>query len=216
MRVTHRNGWRRWYTGAGMMLLLTGPLAAQIDLSQLSPDQQARIATALTTTLCTCGCELTVAACLVDDPTCDVSPRMADAIISEIVGTAAPEANPPPVAPVDAGAAADLVSDDGEWYQRLAGQQLVYIYVGSGYRTREQTYLCSDGTFLTNQESGSVTSLGTSASGDNSAGHWAITDDNLTLAFSGGDTVTYTLSLADGTLYLDDWRYFWTDNDRCP
>jgi hypothetical protein len=22
--------------------------------------------------------------------------------------------------------------------------------------------------------------------------------------------------MVDGTLYLDDWRYFWTDNDRCP
>ena len=109
-----------------------------------------------------------------------------------------------------------LRSDQGEWYQRLAGQQLVYISVGPGYRTREQTYLCTDGTFLTNQESGSVTSLGTAAFGDNSAGRWAIADDTITLAHGSGETVSYTLSMVDGTLYLDDWRYFWTENDRCP
>jgi len=114
------------------------------------------------------------------------------------------------------GPGAGLVSDQGEWYQRLAGQQLVSISVGTGYRTREQTYLCTDGTFLTNQESGSVTSLGTAAFGGNSAGRWAIAGDRITLAYGSGETVGYTLSMVDGPLYLDDWRYFWTENDRRP
>lgn len=68
--------------------------------------------------------------------------------------------------------------------------------------------MCTDGTFLTEQESGSVTSLGAAAFGDSSAGRWAIAGDRITLAYGSGETVAYTLSLVDGTLYLDNSRYF--------
>ena len=188
-----------------LILGLSTQLAAQVDLSRLSPEQLARATEAMTTTLCTCGCELSVAACLIDDPSCDVSPAMAKAIVDEIAGPTRPAAG-----------GAGLPSDQGEWSQRLGGKQLVYISVGTGYRTREQTWLCTDGTFQTNQESGSVTSLGTAAFGGNTAGHWAIVGDILTLAHGSGKREVYTLSMEDGTLYLDDWRYFWTENDRCP
>ena len=97
-----------------LMLGLSSQLSAQVDLSRLSPQQLALATTAMTPTLCTCGCELTVAACLIDDPSCDVSPAMAQAIIEEIVGAAG----------------AGLVSDQAAGYQRLAGQQLVYISWG--------------------------------------------------------------------------------------
>ena len=215
MSETHRGGWLRSCMGAVLLLGLAGPVEAQVDVSRLSPAQQARVANEMTTKRCTCGCELTVAACLIEDPTCDVSPKMAQAIVDEVAGAAAPVAGGASASPADGGGAG-LVSDGGEWHQRLGGQQLVYIYTGTGYRTREQTYLCSDGTFLTNQEGGSVTSLGTAAFGDSSAGRWTIVGNTLTLASADGESVSYALSLVDGTLYLDNWRYFWTDNDRCP
>ena len=205
MSMTHRGGTYRRLAGVVLMLGLSTQLSAQMDLSRLSPQQLAMVTTAMTTTLCTCGCELTVAACLIDDPSCDVSPAMAQAMIEDVVGAAGPASGVAPAA-VDQGAG--LASDQGEWCQRLAGQQLVYISVGTGYRTREQTYLCTDGSFLTNQESGSVTSFGTAAFGDSSAGRWAIAGDSITLAHGSGETVAYTLSMVDGTLYLDNWRYF--------
>ena len=199
------------------MVQSAGPVAAQVDLSRLTPQQQARVATAMTTTLCTCGCELTVAACLIDDPSCDVAPAIAQSIIDEVTRNPTPAADATPASPTSPAAAGGdgLVSDGGEWNQRLGGQQLVYIYVGASYRTRERTWLCSDGTFQTDREDGSVSSLGTAAFGDGAAGRWAIVGDTLTLASAGGERVSYALSMVDGTLYLDNWRYFWTENDRC-
>ena len=215
MSTAHHRGWSRGVTGAILMLLWAGPLEAQVDLSRLTPEQQARVATAMTTKKCSCGCELTVAACLIEDPSCDVSPAMAKAIVDEATNSPAPAADAGPASPA-VGGDARLVSDGGEWYQRLGGQQLVYISVGASYRTREQTWLCNDGTYQTNQEGGSVSSLGTAAFGSGSAGRWAIVGNTLTLASTGGESVSYELSMVDGTLYLDSWRYFWTENDRCP
>jgi hypothetical protein len=216
MRTTHRGGKYGRLAGVVLILGLGSQLSAQVDLSRLSPQQVEMARQTMTTTLCTCGCELTVAACLIDDPSCDVSPAMAQAIVEEILAAPGSVPDVAPAAIDRRGGGAGPVSDQGEWYQRLVGQQLVYISLGTGYRTREQTYLCTDGTFLTNQESGSVTSLGTAAMGGNSAGRWAVAGDRITLAYGSGETVGYTLSMVDGTLYLDDWRYFWTDNDRCP
>jgi len=113
-----------------LMLGLSSQLSAQVDLSRLSPQQLALATTAMTPTLCTCGCELTVAACLIDDPSCDVSPAMAQAMIEEIVGAAGPAAAGAPALIDRSRAGVGLVSDQGAGYQRLAGQQLVYISWG--------------------------------------------------------------------------------------
>ena len=47
MSTVHQRGWRRGMTGAILMLLSAGPLEAQVDLSRLTPEQQALVATAI-------------------------------------------------------------------------------------------------------------------------------------------------------------------------
>src|SRR5437867_2726103 len=44
-----------------------------VDLKQLSPDQRTTALQRLNAEACTCGCELTVAKCRIDDPSCSVS-----------------------------------------------------------------------------------------------------------------------------------------------
>ncbi|MFB3081529.1 MAG: hypothetical protein ACE1Y1_07180 [Nitrosomonadaceae bacterium] len=181
----------------------------RIDISHLSKEQQVEIYKIFSSNNCTCGCGMTIAKCLVDDPTCDVSPKLAMAEIKRI----APEKSD--FTP-DASVAKGLKSDQGKWYKEVVGQQLVYIYVGNGYRKKEKIWLCSDGTFQSSGYGGSISSLGSVAFSDGGRhGNWAVNNDILTLAFGNGSTAKYKLSLYDGFLYLDNTRYFRTANDVC-
>lgn len=55
-----------------------------VDLSGLSPANQVEALKQLNSEKCTCGCGLTVAQCLVDDPSCGTSPSIAAAIMTRI------------------------------------------------------------------------------------------------------------------------------------
>ena len=55
-----------------------------IDLAQLSPAQRTRALEKLNTDACTCGCDLTLARCRVDDPTCSISLPLARKIVDQI------------------------------------------------------------------------------------------------------------------------------------
>ncbi len=55
-----------------------------VDLSGLSPANQVEALKQLNSEKCTCGCGLTVAQCLVDDPSCGTSPSVASAIMTRI------------------------------------------------------------------------------------------------------------------------------------
>lgn len=57
-----------------------------VDLSGLSPDQRGEALEKLNSARCTCGCELSVAKCRVDDPTCSVSLPMAQEIVAGMTG----------------------------------------------------------------------------------------------------------------------------------
>jgi len=76
-----------WDPKLGPRLLNRSEYQAQIpgvDLSALSPARQMDALKQLNTAKCTCGCGLTVAQCLVDDPNCGTSPAIARAIMTRI------------------------------------------------------------------------------------------------------------------------------------
>jgi thiol-disulfide isomerase/thioredoxin len=55
-----------------------------VDLASLSPDKRREALTKLNAQSCTCGCDLTVARCRVDDPTCGVSLPLARQIVEQV------------------------------------------------------------------------------------------------------------------------------------
>ncbi len=181
------------------------------DISHLTIKQQYQVLEIFTTQNCTCGCGMTVADCLMNDPTCDVSPQIAKVVIDAIASgnTVASSENPNPNPN-------QMKSDKGEWYQEVVGRQLVYIYVGMGYREKYQIWLCSDGSFQSSGQGGSVSSLGSAAFDDGgSSGNWAVQGNVLTLAYRNGTTSNFTLSFYDGFLYLNETKYYRTENDVC-
>ncbi len=179
----------------------------RVDLSPLSAQQQIAAYKSLSTNTCTCGCGMTIAKCLVDDPSCETSPRLAREIIARLAATAPPAKQT---------ARPAIQSDQGKWYREVVGRKLLYIYVGNGYRKKEQIWLCSDGSFQSSGYGGSLSSLGSAAFSDGvGRGKWAVNGDVLSLVFSNGSVAKYKLSFYDGYLYLDNTRYFRTENDLC-
>jgi len=55
-----------------------------VDLASLSPAKRTEALTRLNSQSCTCGCDLTVARCRVDDPTCGVSLPVAREIVQRV------------------------------------------------------------------------------------------------------------------------------------
>ena len=58
-----------------------------VDLTHLTPVQRKAALIAMNTDSCSCGCQLTVAECRVNDPSCTVSPEMAKAIVEKVLAT---------------------------------------------------------------------------------------------------------------------------------
>ena len=58
-----------------------------VDLASLPVAQRTEALQKLNSQPCTCGCDLTVARCRVDDPTCGVSLPLARQIVTQITGT---------------------------------------------------------------------------------------------------------------------------------
>ncbi len=55
-----------------------------VDLASLSKDKRTEALTKLNSQSCTCGCDLTIARCRVDDPTCGISLPIARQIVQQI------------------------------------------------------------------------------------------------------------------------------------
>jgi len=55
-----------------------------LDLSGLSPEQQTAALKRLNEEPCNCGCGLTIASCRINDSTCAVSPKLAEAIVADV------------------------------------------------------------------------------------------------------------------------------------
>ena len=59
-----------------------------VDLAKLSPAKRTEALTKLNGQSCTCGCDLTIARCRVDDPTCGVSLPIARRLVGEVASAA--------------------------------------------------------------------------------------------------------------------------------
>jgi hypothetical protein len=57
-----------------------------VDLAALTPAKRTEALQKLNAQPCTCGCDLTVAKCRVDDPSCSVSLPLAREIVKQIAG----------------------------------------------------------------------------------------------------------------------------------
>jgi thiol-disulfide isomerase/thioredoxin len=55
-----------------------------VDLTKLTPEQRSEALRALNAENCTCGCELTLAACRINDPSCSVSLPIAQKMVERI------------------------------------------------------------------------------------------------------------------------------------
>lgn len=55
-----------------------------LDLSALTPEQKTTALNRLNDEPCGCGCGMTIAQCRINDSTCAVSPKLAEAIVAEI------------------------------------------------------------------------------------------------------------------------------------
>ena len=74
----------------GQVLLTNAAQATEIpgvDLSALPPGQKAEALKRLNAEGCTCGCQLTLAQCRVNDSSCEVSLPLASKIVEELGGT---------------------------------------------------------------------------------------------------------------------------------
>ncbi len=71
----------------GQVLLANAAYATEIpgiDLSALTPGQREEVLKRLNTEHCTCGCNLTLAQCRINDPACDISLPAAQKIVEEV------------------------------------------------------------------------------------------------------------------------------------
>jgi len=76
----------------GQLLLANAAYATEIpgvDLSKLTPAQKELALQRMNTEHCTCGCNLTIAQCRINDPSCDVSLPIAQKIVKDCA-TASP------------------------------------------------------------------------------------------------------------------------------
>lgn len=105
------------------------------------------------------------------------------------------------------------------WSDYMRGRYLARYYTGSGYHEKTELWLCSDGSF---HRSGDAGGFGGGASGawaGSSAGRWTANgtqpaQGQLKLQTEEG-VATYTLTLQDGKLYLDDTQWLRGDNEFC-
>jgi thiol-disulfide isomerase/thioredoxin len=88
------------FEDTGQVMLANAKNATEypgVDLSKLSADQKLAARRQLNETECTCGCGLTVAQCLVNDTSCDVSKGMAKKVVDALLA-----GKPPSLAPKSA------------------------------------------------------------------------------------------------------------------
>jgi hypothetical protein len=57
-----------------------------VDLTKLTTEKRTEVLQKLNSQACTCGCDLTVARCRVDDPNCGVSLPLAKQIVQQLTG----------------------------------------------------------------------------------------------------------------------------------
>lgn len=113
--------------------------------------------------------------------------------------------------------------DIGKWKQYLTGMRLTYRSTYGGRSSREDYYLCSDGSF---QQSGGTSNYsaggGISVYGqtkNRNTGKWRIEPihgkAHIIFKYHGGAVETVLLEDRNGKTLLNGLRYFIVKNDRC-
>ena len=111
-----------------LVFLAASPWAASAQtLEDLSPSELVALGVTLAGQMCDCGCGLTVAMCLIDDPTCETSKALSRDAMAKLIAARSETAAPRTARP-----AVRLESDRGEWYQRVNGKLLIYISTSAG------------------------------------------------------------------------------------
>lgn len=109
-----------------------------------------------------------------------------------------------------------------QWWQRLKGKRLLYLYTGNGYSEKWHYDLCSDGTYAYADDA-SYTSGGnfSAITANNATGTWRIVSKGnavfLLLISNQNGNREFTLSnkQASNEVALNNKRYFLTTNERC-
>jgi len=79
------------FEDTGQVFLKNAALATEVpgvDMSGLSEDQKKEALKRMNSESCTCGCDLTIAQCRINDESCDVSKDLAAQIVKEVAGKA--------------------------------------------------------------------------------------------------------------------------------
>ena len=114
-------------------------------------------------------------------------------------------------------------ADAAKWKKYFQGKRLAYRSTYDGGSSREDYYLCSDGSFLRSAGSTDFASApGVSVfgqSGNRGAGRWRIQaiDDqpNIIFDYHNGNSESYRLEDKKGRTLLNGSRYFVVENDQC-
>jgi len=110
-----------------------------------------------------------------------------------------------------------------KWRKYLSGKRLAYRSTHGGGSTREDYYLCSNGSLLqsggsSNYSAGGGVSVYGQANNRNT-GRWHIQTINrkphIIFNYGGGSSETALLEDKDGKTLLNGSRYFVVENDRC-
>jgi thiol-disulfide isomerase/thioredoxin len=79
------------FDDTGQVFLKNAALATElpgVDMSGLTDDQKKEALKRMNSESCTCGCDLTIAQCRINDESCDVSKELAAQIVKEVAGKA--------------------------------------------------------------------------------------------------------------------------------
>ena len=195
--------------------LFAAPLLhAELEFLRLDLQRQKQVHQILNEAPCTCGCNMTVGQCLIEDQSCPVSPGIAKDIIARYSNVATGSQSSPAAAADTRG----FRTDNGKWHNRLAGKLLVYMKTTSVSRIKECTWLYSDGTLAVNTNGGTFSGGGSvSISGANQGGgdgQCGTTGEVVTFQYNNGELQQYKLSYGqDGFLYLNTYRHFLLDHN---
>ena len=108
----------------------------------------------------------------------------------------------------------------GDWKAYMTGRHIHYLKTANGLSSSTKIWLCSDGSFAFYSSDNYMSNdaytefSGSVRSGDR-IGSYDVIGNTLVLNFDDGDQHEYTLELTDEGLFLNGYRYFRVDNDRC-
>jgi hypothetical protein len=118
-------------------------------------------------------------------------------------------------------APAPATTGSDEWEPYLRGRYLARFFTRTGYTESTELWLCSDGTFWLNDQSGGFGGGASGAFQRLGGGQWSATgagaDGTLRLWWSDGSEVTWPLEYdyAQDRLYIDGERFLRGENERC-